>query len=95
LREKSCHFDFVAPKLRRQTQIAHPKKTTHEGFTHMITKLKNFIKDETGQDVVEYSLLLVLIGTVAMIYLTGVGLNISALLQNIGAKLDLVSKAAD
>lgn len=61
----------------------------------MITKLKNFIKDETGQDVVEYSLLLVLIGTVAMIYLTGVGLNISALLQNIGAKLDLVSKAAD
>ncbi|MDX2044865.1 MAG: Flp family type IVb pilin [Acidobacteriota bacterium] len=61
----------------------------------MITKLKNFMKDETGQDVVEYSLLLVLIGTVAMIYLTGVGLNISALLQNIGAKLDLVSKAAD
>lgn len=61
----------------------------------MIMKLKNFIKDETGQDVVEYSLLLVLIGTVAMIYLTGVGLNISTLLQNIGAKLELVSKAAD
>jgi Flp pilus assembly pilin Flp len=61
----------------------------------MITTLKNFINDENGQDVVEYSLLLVLIGTVAMIYLTGVGLNISTLLQNIGAKLDLVSKAAD
>lgn len=61
----------------------------------MITTLKNFIKDETGQDVVEYSLLLVLIGTVAMIYLTGVGLNISTLLQNIGAKLELVSKTAD
>lgn len=61
----------------------------------MITALKNFINDENGQDVVEYSLLLVLIGTVAMIYLTGVGLNISTLLQNIGAKLDLVSKAAD
>ncbi|MBL8188618.1 MAG: Flp family type IVb pilin [Acidobacteria bacterium] len=61
----------------------------------MITTLKNFINDENGQDVVEYSLLLVLIGTVAMIYLTGVGLNISTLLQNIGAKLDLVSKAVD
>ncbi len=61
----------------------------------MITTLKNFINDENGQDVVEYSLLLVLIGTVAMIYLTGVGLNISTLLQNIGAKLDLVSKTVD
>lgn len=61
----------------------------------MITTLKNFINDENGQDVVEYSLLLVLIGTVAMIYLTGLGLNISTLLQNIGAKLDLVSKTVD
>ncbi|MFN0107561.1 MAG: Flp family type IVb pilin [Blastocatellia bacterium] len=57
----------------------------------MITKLKNFLKDESGQDVVEYSLLIVLIGTVALIYLTGLGLNITTLLQNIGAKLELVS----
>lgn len=57
----------------------------------MITKLKNFIKDESGQDVVEYSLLIVLIGTVALIYLTGLGLNVATLLQNIGAKLELVS----
>lgn len=61
----------------------------------MITKLKNFLKDETGQDMVEYSLLMVLIGTVAMIYLTGMGLNISKLLQNIGAKLELVSQKVD
>ncbi|MBP6820653.1 MAG: Flp family type IVb pilin [Acidobacteria bacterium] len=57
----------------------------------MITKLKNFLEDESGQDVVEYSLLIVLIGTVALIYLTGLGLNISTLLQNIGAKLELVA----
>lgn len=61
----------------------------------MITKLKNLITDESGQDVVEYSLLIVLIGTVALIYLTGLGLNITTLLQNIGAKLELVSKATD
>lgn len=61
----------------------------------MIMTLKNFLKDETGQDMVEYSLLLVLIGTVAMIYLTGMGLNISKLLQNIGAKLELVSQKVD
>lgn len=61
----------------------------------MITKLKNFLEDESGQDVVEYSLLIVLIGTVALIYLTGLGLNISTLLQNIGAKLELVADTAN
>lgn len=55
----------------------------------MIQGLKNFLIDEDGQDLVEYSLMLVLIGTVVMIYLTGVGLNLAALLQKIGAKLEL------
>jgi Flp pilus assembly pilin Flp len=59
----------------------------------MIVQIKNFLAAEDGQDVVEYSLLLVLIGTVVMIYLTGIGLNISQLLQHIGAKLELVSNA--
>ncbi|HMV48213.1 MAG TPA: Flp family type IVb pilin [Blastocatellia bacterium] len=55
----------------------------------MIQGLKQFLIDEDGQDLVEYSLMLVLIGTVVMIYLTGVGLNLAALLQKIGAKLEL------
>lgn len=61
----------------------------------MITNLKNFLTDEGGQDVVEYSLLVVLIGTVVLIYLTGLGLNLTTLLQNIGAKLELVSRTTD
>ncbi len=61
----------------------------------MITNIKTFLKDENGQDVVEYSLLVVLIGTVVLIYLTGLGLNLTTLLQNIGAKLELVSKTTD
>lgn len=59
----------------------------------MISGLKKFLKDESGQDVVEYSLLLVLIGTVVLIYLTGMGLNLATLLQQIGAKLELVSQS--
>jgi len=55
----------------------------------MNTGLKNFLTDERGQDVVEYSLLLVLIGAVVLIYLTGMGLNLASLLQQIGAKLEL------
>jgi Flp pilus assembly pilin Flp len=55
----------------------------------MMTGLKNFLADEHGQDVVEYSLLLVLIGAVVLIYLTGMGLNLASILQQIGAKLEL------
>ena len=57
----------------------------------MIRKLKQFLTEERGQDMVEYSLLLVLIGTVVLIYLTGLGLNLANLLQQIGAKLELMS----
>ncbi len=60
----------------------------------MIARLKNFLTDERGQDVVEYSLLLVLIGTVVLIYLTGMGLNLTTLLQQIGAKLELVANSS-
>ena len=59
----------------------------------MIQALKNFLTDERGQDLVEYSLMLVLIGTVVLIYLTGVGLNLATLLQKIGAKLELFANS--
>jgi Flp pilus assembly pilin Flp len=59
----------------------------------MIQALKNFLTDERGQDLVEYSLMLVLIGTVVLIYLTGLGLNLATLLQKIGAKLELFANS--
>jgi Flp pilus assembly pilin Flp len=59
----------------------------------MIQGLKNFLTDERGQDLVEYSLMLVLIGTVVLIYLTGLGLNLATLLQKIGAKLELFANS--
>lgn len=59
----------------------------------MIQGLKNFLIDERGQDLVEYSLMLVLIGTVVLIYLTGLGLNLATLLQKIGAKLELFANS--
>ena len=59
----------------------------------MIQGLKNFLTDEGGQDLVEYSLMLVLIGTVVLIYLTGLGLNLATLLQKIGAKLELFANS--
>ncbi|MFN7927167.1 MAG: Flp family type IVb pilin [Blastocatellia bacterium] len=49
--------------------------------------IKEFLKDESGQDIVEYSLLLVLIGAVAVLILTGMGTSISKIFNKITASL--------
>ncbi len=45
--------------------------------------LKQFLKDESGQDIVEYSLLLVLIGAAAVLILTGMGTSITSIFTKI------------
>jgi Flp pilus assembly pilin Flp len=50
--------------------------------------IKQFLKDERGQDIVEYSLLLVLIGAVAVLILTGMGTSISSIFTKIKSTLD-------
>ncbi len=57
----------------------------------MNDKIRQFLTDESGQDIVEYSLVIVLLGTIALIYLTGMGLNVMSILQKIGARLEFVS----
>ena len=69
------------------------KKTKKKTSYTMINKLKLFLTEDQGQDMVEYSLLLILIGTVVLIYLTGMGMNLGALLQHIEDKLEYVSNS--
>lgn len=45
--------------------------------------LKSFLRDESGQDIVEYSLLLVLIGAAAVLILTGMGTSITSIFTKI------------
>lgn len=49
--------------------------------------IKNFLKDEQGQDIVEYSLLLVLIGAAALFVLTAMGTSITAIFSKINTRL--------
>jgi Flp pilus assembly pilin Flp len=49
--------------------------------------IKQFIKDESGQDIVEYSLLLVLIGAAAILILTGMGASINSIFTKISGTL--------
>ena len=57
--------------------------------------LKNFLADESGQDVVEYSLLLTLIGLTSVFALTVVGLNIVTVFDRTLAKLRVADAAVD
>lgn len=50
--------------------------------------LNAFLSDEQGQDVVEYSLLLVLIGAVAMLYLTGSGIQVASIFSKISLRVE-------
>ena len=49
--------------------------------------LQNFINEEAGQDIVEYSLLLVLIGAAAIFVLTTMGTSISSIFSKINQRL--------
>jgi Flp pilus assembly pilin Flp len=49
--------------------------------------IRNFINDEQGQDIVEYSLLLVLIGAAALFVLTAMGTSITGIFSKINDRL--------
>ena len=55
--------------------------------------LTNFVKDEQGQDIVEYSLLLVLIGAAAVFVLTAMGASISQIFSKINQRLTSANDA--
>ncbi len=55
--------------------------------------IKEFLKDERGQDVVEYSLLLVLIGAAAVFILTAMGQSISQIFSKINEKLSSANQS--
>jgi pilus assembly protein Flp/PilA len=55
--------------------------------------VNNFVKDEQGQDIVEYSLLLVLIGAAAVFVLTTMGTSISQIFSKINTKLETANNS--
>jgi Flp pilus assembly pilin Flp len=52
-----------------------------------------FMSDEGAQDVVEYSLLLVLIGAAALLVLTSMGASISEIFSKINVRLTAANEA--
>lgn len=55
--------------------------------------ISDFIHDEQGQDIVEYSLLLVLIGAAALFVLTAMGTSITQIFSKINTRLSTANDA--
>jgi len=55
--------------------------------------IREFIKDEAGQDIVEYSLLLVLIAVAALTVLTTLGTSVRDLFSKISNRLSTTASS--
>jgi pilus assembly protein Flp/PilA len=53
----------------------------------VITTLRGFARDEQGQDLLEYALLISLIALVCVIAITSAGTNVNKIFQNIATAL--------
>jgi pilus assembly protein Flp/PilA len=58
---------------------------------HLINYVKSFVRDEEGQDLLEYALLVALIALVAVLAVTAAGGSVKTIFQNIA---DQLAKAA-
>jgi Flp pilus assembly pilin Flp len=59
-----------------------------------MTMLKNFIRDEQGQDLVEYSLLLAFVALASAALFIGAGTNISAIWTGANTRLNSAAVSA-
>lgn len=59
----------------------------------MTFSFSEFWKDEMGQDIVEYALLLTLIGAAALFVLSSMGVSISQIFSKINTKLTSANEA--
>ncbi|MFZ9310724.1 MAG: Flp family type IVb pilin [Arenimonas sp.] len=55
--------------------------------------MKSFLRDESGQDIVEYSLLLCLVGAAALLIVTLMGESISSIFNKIAGRLNQADAA--
>jgi pilus assembly protein Flp/PilA len=72
------------------------KKTWRNDFMFpnmSLNSVKAFVREEEGQDVVEYSLLLVLIAAASVFVLTAMGSSITSIFSKVNTRLSTADKA--
>ena len=56
-------------------------------MNELITRLINWSREESGQTLVEYGLIVALISVVAVVALTAIGTNVQAVFQSVADEL--------
>jgi pilus assembly protein Flp/PilA len=62
-------------------------KTRRRNDMSLVNRLRVFAKDDSGQDLLEYALLVALIALVAVVAVTSAGTAVSTIFTNISTKL--------
>lgn len=60
----------------------------------LVNLLKTFVRDEEGQDLIEYALLVALISLVCVVALTDAGTQVNKIFESIKGKLTTAAAAA-
>jgi len=55
---------------------------------NVITRLRNFVRDDEGQDLIEYALLVALIAIVAVVGVKAAGVQVGAIFSKIATDLE-------
>ena len=66
--------------------FARRKDAPEEGM-NLITRLQSMVRDDAGQDLLEYALLVALIALVAVAAVTAAGVQVSAIFTSIAAAI--------
>lgn len=61
---------------------------------NLITRLRNLLRNDSGQDLLEYALLVALIALVAIAAVTAAGGSVKTIFQSIADKLTAAAPAA-
>ena len=54
---------------------------------NFVTRFRSFVRDEEGQDLIEYALLVALISLVAVVAITSAGTAVNSIFTSIAGKL--------
>ena len=60
----------------------------------LVNTVKTFVRDEEGQDLIEYALLVALISLVCVVALTDAGTQVNKIFESIKSKLTTAAAAA-
>jgi pilus assembly protein Flp/PilA len=77
-----------------RVRIGRPERTKERDLMNFIARLRALLRDSSGQDLLEYALLVALIALVCVVVITSTGTNVQTIFQRISTALQTATPAA-